>query len=88
MNVLIPQGHISLIKSDSKYNYDVTKYVFWMFYSSKNPENIYVSKKNAVFNIDDNKKCFLSRKISRIRMILKGHVTGVIMQKIPLSIQE
>ncbi len=45
LNVLIPQGHISLIKSDSKYNYDVTKYVFWMFYSSKNPENIYVSKK-------------------------------------------
>ncbi len=93
------QGHIKLIKSDSKDIYNVTKYFyfksvifFWTFYSSKNPEKNQGSHKNI--------KLFSALIIIRnvswatnqyIRMILKDHVTlktGVMMLKIQLWSQQ
>ncbi len=68
------QGCINLIKSDRKEVNNVTKYFYFKyilffltFYSSKNNENnVTISRKilssTAVFNIDNNKKCFLSSK--------------------------
>ncbi len=65
------QGHIKLIKSDSKDLYNVTNYFFqvlffWAFYLSKNPEKMYHSfhkniKQHNFFHID-NTESFLSTK--------------------------
>ncbi len=46
INSFIQQGSFTLERSDRKYIYDVTKYYFkwllffWVFYSSKNIQNI------------------------------------------------
>ncbi len=67
--------------------------VFWTFYSSKNPKNIFNSVSTKIlssandFNIDCDKKCFLNTKsadcndVWRIMLTLK---TGAMMLKIQL----
>ncbi len=67
MCAFIQQEHIKLVNTFVLLQaICIAIYIFFTFYSSKNPEKKSVSTKilgsTTVFNIDDNKKCFLSTK--------------------------
>ncbi len=57
VNTFIQQQCIKLIKSGSEYFYVVTNVLFQRIYKKWCPQNI-----TTVFNIENNKKCFLSIK--------------------------
>ncbi len=82
MNTVIQQGCIKLIKSDSKHIYNVTKdlyfkqmlfFFYFLFLSQKKVTvSIKILSSIMVFNIDNNKKCFLKSANQHIIMIYEG----------------